>query len=69
MKILDLLAHRLRGSEQVHESRAAALHSEKVIERVERQEPEARRHAAFARLVMAENHLAPKIRHAMRETK
>ena len=67
MSVLDLLAHRLRGSDRVHEDRAATRRSEQAVERVESQAEEAQAHARYARHVMRENELAAKIRRALRE--
>ena len=65
MSVLDRLLHKVRKPEP--EDHSSIHRSEQIIERVENQWPEVRRHGAFARLVVEENHLAPKIRRAMRE--
>lgn len=67
MSVLDLLAHKLRGSDRVHADRAATLRSAQAVERVESQAEEARDHARYARHVMRENELADKIRRALKE--
>lgn len=70
MSLLERLARVIRtDADRVREARVAADRSEQILRHVERQEPEVRRHAAFARLVLEENHLAPKIRRALRESR
>jgi hypothetical protein len=64
MSVLDRIVRRVRHTPPDH---SAARRSEQIIERVDGQWAEVRRHSAFARLVMEENHLAPKIRRALRE--
>lgn len=48
-------------------TRRAMARSEEIHSLVKRQEPEVRHHHSFARRVIRENDLAPKIKRAVRE--
>ena len=64
--MLNRLIHRLRPKRPDEETLRAIERSEQILARVEKQEPEVRRHVAFALRTMHENELAPKLRAALR---
>lgn len=57
---------RFRPTPPDESTRRAVQRSEEIMARVERQESEVQRHSAFARRVLRENELSPKIRAALR---
>ena len=65
--MFDRWLDRFRPSDDA-DSRDAVERTKQILDRVHRQEPEVRRHVAFARRTIRENELAPKIRAALRET-